>query len=338
MNNSITLSTFPDRAKVATVVPIDKKTDNKYTVSNFRPVSLLNCFSKIYENYIKNHIVNSMSNYISPYVSAYRKGYNSQHVLIRLLEEWRQHLDNNKVVGVFLWTYQKPSTAYDLLIIKLAAYSVDENLLMYIYSYLSNSKQCVCINNVRSKFQNVISGVPQGSIVGPTLVNCFFNDLFYFIDKASVHNFADDNSLSVFESNIKNLKLILEPESKTAISCFQSNKMIVNPGKFQGIIIDEKKQNHTAEYISIDQKNIKTSSSIKLLGVHIDDKLNFNLHITKICRSAANQLHALIRLRMFLNFEEKKTLLNSYFYANFNYCPFVWMFSSAKSLNKVESL
>ena len=99
MNNSITSSTFPDRAKVATVVPIDKKTDNKYTVSNFRSVSLLNYSSKIYENYIKNHIINSMNNYISPYVSAYRKGYNSQHVLIRLLEKWRQHLDNNKVVG-----------------------------------------------------------------------------------------------------------------------------------------------------------------------------------------------------------------------------------------------
>ena len=98
MNISITSSFFPDRAKAATVVPIDKKADNKYTVSNFRPESLLNCFSKIYENYIKNHIINSMNNYISPYVSAYRKGYNSQHVLIRLLEEWR-HLDNNKVVG-----------------------------------------------------------------------------------------------------------------------------------------------------------------------------------------------------------------------------------------------
>ena len=53
-----------------------------------------------------------MSDYISPYVSAYRKGYNSKHVLIRLLEEWKQHLDNNKVVGMLLWTYQKPSTAY----------------------------------------------------------------------------------------------------------------------------------------------------------------------------------------------------------------------------------
>ena len=62
--------------------------------------------------------------------------------------------------------------------------------------------------------------------------------------------------------------------------------------KDQGIIIDKKKQNHTAEYISIEQKNIKTSS-VKLLGVHIDDKLNFNLHITKIYRSAANQLHVL---------------------------------------------
>ena len=106
----------------------------------------------------------------------------------------------------------------------------------------------------------------------------------------------------------------------------------------QGIIIDKKKQNQTAEYISIDQKNIKTSSSVELLGVHIDDKLNFNLHISKICRPTANQLHALIRLQMFLNFEGKKTLINSYFYSSFSYCPLDWMFSRAKSLNKVESL
>ena len=63
---------------------------------------------------------------------------------------------------------------------------------------------------------------------------------------------------SAFESNIKNLKIILESESKKAISWFQSSKMIVNLGKFQGIIIGKKKQNHIAEYISIDLKNIKT--------------------------------------------------------------------------------
>ena len=198
-----------------------------------------------------------MSNYISPYVSAYRKGYNSQHVLIRYLEKWRQHLDNNKVVGSVFMGLSKVlhCVPHDLLIAKLAAYSIDENLLIYIYSYLSNRKQCIRINNVHSRFQNAISGVPQGSIVGPIVCKCFFNDFFYFNDEASVHNFADDSTSSAFESNIKNLKLILVPESKTAISWFQSNEMILNPGKFQGIIIDKKKQNRTAECSSINQKN-----------------------------------------------------------------------------------
>ena len=113
--------------------------------------------------------------------------------------------------------------------------------------------------------------------------------------------------------------------------------MIVNLGNFEALSFNKKKQEHTTEYISIDQKNIKTSSSVKLLGVHIDDKLIFNLHITNY-RFAANQRHALIRLRMFLNFEEKKTLIMSFFYATFNYCPLVWMSFRAKSLNKVESL
>ena len=94
MKNSMSFSTFPDRTKVATVVLLDEKTENKYTVRNFRPVSLLNRFAKIYENFIKNHIVNSMNNYISLYLSAYRKRCNFQHVLIRHV--LRQHLYNNK--------------------------------------------------------------------------------------------------------------------------------------------------------------------------------------------------------------------------------------------------
>ena len=113
--------------------------------------------------------------------------------------------------------------------------------------------------------------------------------------------------------------------------------MIVNQGNFEALSFNKKKQEHTTEYISIDQKNIKTSSSVKLLGVHIDDKLIFNLHFTNY-RFAANQRHALIRLRMFLNFEEKKRLIMSFFYATFNYCPLAWMSFRAKSLNKVESL
>ena len=69
---------------------------------------------------------------------------------------------------------------------------------------------------------------------------------------------------------------------------------------------------------------------MKLLGVHIDDKLNFNEHINKICKSAGNQLNALTRHKLFLGLNEKEVLVNSFIYSNFNYCPLVWMFSHKK--------
>ena len=143
INNSLASSKFPDKAKVATVIPIDKKTDDRYDISNFRPVSLLNCFSKVYENIIKCRLVDSMYNNISPFISAYRKNDNTQHVMIRLLEEWRENLDKNYVVGGVLMDLSKAfdCVPHDLLLAKLAAYGVNESFLCYIYSYLLNRKQ-----------------------------------------------------------------------------------------------------------------------------------------------------------------------------------------------------
>ena len=135
------------------------------------------------------------------------------------------------------------------------------------------------------------------------MFNCFFNDFFYFIEKVSVHNFADDNTLNLFEETIQNLIVVLENESNTAIEWFQNKKMMVNHGKFQAIIINKKTKYHTNKTLKIGDKIIKASSSVKLLGVQIDDELNFNLFISNICRSAANQLNALIRLKRFLVFE-----------------------------------
>ena len=142
----------------------------------------------------------------------------------------------------------------------------------------------------------------------------------------------------MFEEAIQNVIALLETESNTAIEWFQNNKMMINPGKLEAIIIDKKKKCHINETLKIGDKIIKASSSVKLLGVQIDDQLNFNLHISNNCRSAANQLNSLIGLKRFLAFEEKKTLINSYFYSKFNYCTLVCMFSSAQSRNKVESL
>ena len=99
--------------------------------------------------------------------------------------------------------------------------------------------------------------------------------------------------------------------------------MIVNLGKFQATTLDKKKNNHTQEIIKIDKNAVKVKSSVKLRGVQIDAELNFNLHIANICRASASQLYTLIRLRKFLGSEEKKVVINSYFYLNVNYCPLV---------------
>ena len=97
-----------------------------------------------------------------------------------------------------------------ILLAKLAAYGIDDNLILYIHSYLSNRKQWVCINNILSEFNKVIVGVPQGSIVGPILFDCFFSIFYYFIKNVNVHNPVNDNTfVNHVGSKCSNLKGIL---------------------------------------------------------------------------------------------------------------------------------
>ena len=105
--------------------------------------------------------------------------------------------------------------------------------------------------------------------------------------------------------------------------------MIIKLDKFQAIILVKKKYNLKNIPLTIDNETIKSVPSVELLGIHLDDKLNFNLHISNICRSAANQLNALIRLKSYLNFNAKRVLINSYIISNFNYCPLIWIYSTA---------
>ena len=106
----------------------------------------------------------------------------------------------NTLLRVFSWTCLRPSIASHtiLLIAKLDSYGLDRNLLKYTNSYLDNRKQCVRINNIYSAINDIISGVSQSSLVGPILFNSFFDGFFFIIQHATIHNFADDNTLSSF--------------------------------------------------------------------------------------------------------------------------------------------
>ena len=339
ISNDISKDRYSENSKTATVRPLFKKGD-KTKISNYRPVSLLNGFSKIYERFIHNNIKDYVNSFLSDFISAYRESFSTSHVLIRLIENWKKSLDQNKFVGAVLMDLSKAFDCipHDILIAKMHAYGFSLKCLTFFYSYLKRRKQNVKIGNTYSIFQILLSGVPQGSILGPILFNIFINDLFLWIKNSELHNFADDNTVASAKTTIKDLIENLEAESNIAINWFKNNEMIVNPDKFQALIVNKNKNMKNEYVLKIGNSEITTEKSVTLLGIEIDNKLTFESHISHLCQKASNQLNAIARLKRYMGFKEKEVLINSFVYANFNYCPLVWHFCPAKSIRKIEKI
>ena len=183
----------------------------------------------------------------------------------------------------------------------------------------------------------ILSGVLQRSILGPIIFNIFLNDLIYFIEKCNIHNYADDNTITSSSNSIANLLKDLENDANIAISWLRNNKMIANPDKFQCIILSKNKADNIVE-VNIENQKVSSQTSVKLFGITIDNKINFNEHISKLCKFASAQLNAIFRLRYKLPFKAKHILINSFVNTNFSYCPLIWHFSSSNSLLKIETI
>ena len=148
-----------------------------------------------------------------------------------------------------------------------------------------------------------------------------------FIKKASLHNYVNDNTLSVFATDIDGLIQILTDESQNAGDWMKLNQMIVNPENFQDMF-NSKKGNTLPRDLNLQINNTEISpqSSVELLGVTIDNELKFNQHLSRLCESAECQLDGPSRLKSCLTYEQKKVLNESFICENFNYCPLVWQF------------
>ena len=137
INTDLECSWFSENAKISSVKPIYKK-ENRSDKNSYRPVNILNGFSKIYERVINDKLLNHVNDIISDFVSAYRSKYSSNHMILTLIEEWKEKLDKGFFAGAGLMGLSKAFDCipHDLLIAKLNAYCFDRKSLVFFYSYL----------------------------------------------------------------------------------------------------------------------------------------------------------------------------------------------------------
>ena len=179
---------------------------------------------------------------------------------------------------------------HELILAKLHAYGVDIKSLKLLQDYLSNRTQRVKLDSSLSSWLKILLGVPQGSILGPLFFNIFLNDMLWFIEKNDTCNFANDNTRYSCAKSVNDVLENLQSDLKIALKWFQDNQMMANPGKFKFMILSINTINKS---IVINNKTIESSKSVKLLGLTIDNNLNFGIHINNICKVASAKIKGL---------------------------------------------
>ena len=161
--------------------------------------------------------------------------------------------------------------------------------LKLIYNYMKGRNQRVKINAEYSSWKEILKGVPQGSVLGPLLFNIFINDLFFFVEKSEVCNYADDNSLTVADICVDTIISKLEKDINNLDTWFKHNGMVLNK-KCQFMVIEPRlTSRNEIEKIKLGKHIIEEINNGKLLGIIFDNKLTMHDHIKHICKKASDK-------------------------------------------------
>ena len=228
-NKSLEICKFPSCLKMGNVTPVYKK-GNRSDKDNYHPVSILSNLSKFFESCLCKQISTFFEVFLSKYKCEFRKGHSAQHCLLALIEKWKQSVGHGKAFQMLLTDLSKAFDwrLHSLFIAKLKAYGFDHNSLKLVNDYLSHRFQRIKIGNEYSSWKEIISGVPQGSILELLFFNIHLCDLFFNIEKFDIANFADDNTPYVTGNNISSVVKLLEEVARVIFQWFKDNEMKAN--------------------------------------------------------------------------------------------------------------
>jgi hypothetical protein len=340
-NLSLISGIVPDKFKIAKVVPIFKK-GSTTQLGNYRPISLLSIFNKLLEKVVYSRLINFLTknNIIYKYQFGFRKNYSTSLALLDVLDMCYNNIDNsNKVVGIFL-DLQKAfdSVDHQILLYKIQYYGIRGFMFDWLKNYLSDRKQYTVVNNVSSNIGSINYGVPQGSVLGPLLFLLYMNDISNAVPENDIKLFADDTNIFIFGPTFS----VIEKQANICLKklelWFNANKLSINIDKTYYTVFNCKTKDDVTLNLLINGQQIDKVSSIKYLGVFIDERFNWTVHIDHVFSKIVKFTSLFYKLKTVVPKHCLSKLYYAFVFPYINYGVEVYANCSNSALDKLNKL
>lgn len=324
INKSLSSGIFPMAWKEALVVPLFKSGDTTL-VKNYRPISIITVFAKVFETLLCPILSWQFKQFILPEQHGFVKARSTATNLLSFVEDLTVEVDRGKTVDVIYTDFTKAfdTVNHFLLLQKLSSLGIAGDILKWCRSYLSNRKSVVVVGGHKSKPFIAQSGVPQGSHLGPLLFTFFINDISKCFSNSKFYMFADD--LKFFRVvNSQQDQLLLQTDLNKLVSWCTLNDMNLNIDKCKIVRFTRKKELTAVSY-SVDDVPLGEVDHIRDLGIIIDNKLRFNIHIDQIAKQGFKTLGFVMRnCKEFKKPSTTLAIYNSLVRSSLEYCSVVW--------------
>lgn len=324
INFSLSRGIFPDILKKAVLKPLYKKNE-KTNPSNYRPIALLSIFSKILEKVVKIRLVNFLENrnYFSKNQFGFRSKMNTSNALSHFMTQVYQETNKGKCcAGIFIDIMKAFDTVdHQILLTKLHDAGIRGTPLEWFRSYLLNRNHVTRVGSIESNMGTTRHGIPQGSVLSGPLFLIYVNSLCEGVFKGKLTAFADDTALFYSGDSLAQLRTFMQEDLDALRLWFTKNYMVLSP-KTKYVIFSLShniKFSNDIRYHEInctktdecDCLKIEQVANIKYLGLNIDSKLTWKVHIDYL----KNKLLKYIRTLYMLRSVCKRELLKSIYYA-----------------------